>query len=88
MPYTGVKPITEDPSGYDPKNKFRDPVKYYQHREAVVAEEHVKMAEAAALHTVTALLQQASAQHSLKRVRTHVRLATHAHRLVAPVTAR
>ena len=46
MPFTGVKPITEDPLGYDPKNKFKDPVKYYQHREALVAEEHVKMAEA------------------------------------------
>jgi hypothetical protein len=49
---------------------------------------HVKTAEAAALHTVTAQRQQASAQHSLKKVRTHVRLATHAHRLVAPVTVK
>jgi hypothetical protein len=46
MPFTGVKPITEDPARYDASNKYRDPVKYYQHKEALVAAEHVKMAEA------------------------------------------
>ena len=47
MPFTGVTPLTDpNPPGYDPKNKYKDPVKYYQHKEALVAEEHVKMAEA------------------------------------------
>jgi len=46
MPFSGVKPITEDPVGYDPTDKYRDPVKYYQHKEALVATEQVKMAEA------------------------------------------
>lgn len=46
MPFSGVKPITEDPAGYDPSDKYRDPVKYYQHIEALVATEQVKMAEA------------------------------------------
>ena len=41
MPFSGVKPITEDPVGYDPTDKYRDPVKYYQHKEALVATEQV-----------------------------------------------
>jgi hypothetical protein len=49
---------------------------------------HVKTAEAAALHTVMAQHQQASVQHSLKRVRTHEPIATHAHRLVEPATVK
>ena len=46
MPFTGVKPLTEDPPGYDPEKKYEDPVLYYKHKEAMVAEEYVKIAEA------------------------------------------
>jgi hypothetical protein len=46
------------------------------------------MAEAAVLHTATAQLLQESAQHSLKNQATHVQLVTHAHRQVAPATAK
>ena len=35
-----------EPAGYDPENKFADPVLYFKHREAKVAEEYVKVAEA------------------------------------------
>lgn len=45
MPFTGVNPPKE-PANYDPANKYKDPVAYYKHREAVVAEEFVKIAEA------------------------------------------
>jgi hypothetical protein len=45
MGWEGVNPPGH-PSGYDPDNKFADPVKYYQHKEAVVADEFVKVAEA------------------------------------------
>jgi hypothetical protein len=44
-PKVGVNPPTE-PEGYDPQNKYKDPVKYFQHREAVVAKEFVDIAEA------------------------------------------
>lgn len=45
MPFKGVNPPTE-PANYDPENRYADPVKYYQHREAAVAEKFVKIAEA------------------------------------------
>ncbi|KAI3436098.1 hypothetical protein D9Q98_002156 [Chlorella vulgaris] len=45
MVWEGVKPPTE-PAGYDPNNKYADPVLYYKHREAKVAAEYVKVAEA------------------------------------------
>jgi hypothetical protein len=38
--------LPAEPPGYDPENKFKDPVLYYKHREALVAEEHVKIEEA------------------------------------------
>ena len=56
MPFTGVKPLTEDPAGYDPSNKYRDPVKYYQHKEALVAAEQVKMAEAKLMQQELAII--------------------------------
>ncbi len=37
---------TAEPAGYDPDNKYADPVLYFKHREAKVAEEFVKVAEA------------------------------------------
>ena len=46
MPFTGVHPLTKDPPGYDPENKYKDPVLYYKHKEALVAEEYVKIAQA------------------------------------------
>jgi hypothetical protein len=46
------------------------------------------MAEAAVLHTATAQLLQESVQHSLKNQVTHDQLVTHAHRQVAPATAK
>jgi hypothetical protein len=46
MPFTGVSPLTKDPPGYDPEHKYQDPVLYYKHKEAAVAEEYVKIAEA------------------------------------------
>jgi hypothetical protein len=46
------------------------------------------MAEAAVLHTATAQLLQESVQHSLKNQATHDQLVTHAHRQVAPATAK
>lgn len=45
MPWTGVNPPKE-PANYDPKNKYKDPVAYFKHREAIVAEEYVRIAEA------------------------------------------
>jgi hypothetical protein len=45
MPYSGVNPPVE-PKEYNPDNKFKDPVLYFKHREAAVAEEYVKVAEA------------------------------------------
>ena len=45
MPFTGPNP-PEEPKNYDPDNKFKDPVVYFKHREAAVAEEYVKVAEA------------------------------------------
>eukprot|EP00887_Chlorella_sp_A99_P006535 scaffold3.g6535.t1 len=45
MGFPGVNP-PDHPSGYDPDNKFADPVLYFQHREAAVADEFVKVAEA------------------------------------------
>ena len=45
MVWEGPNPPTE-PAGYDPANKFADPVLYLKHREAKVAEEYVKVAEA------------------------------------------
>lgn len=45
MPFQGVNPPTE-PRNYDPENRYRDPVAYFQHREAAVAEKFVHIAEA------------------------------------------
>ena len=45
MVWEGVNPPGE-PAGYDPDNKFKDPVLYLKHREARVAEEYIKIAEA------------------------------------------
>ena len=45
MVWEGPNPPTE-PAGYDPANKYADPVLYLKHREAKVAEEYVKVAEA------------------------------------------
>lgn len=45
MPWAGVNP-PQDPADYDPANKTADPVLYLTHREAKVAEEFVKVAEA------------------------------------------
>lgn len=45
MPWEGVQPPAE-PAGYDPANKYADPVVYFKHREAKVAAEYVKVAEA------------------------------------------
>jgi hypothetical protein len=45
MVWEGPNPPKE-PEGYDPNNKFADPVLYFKHREAKVAEEYVKVAEA------------------------------------------
>ena len=45
MPFNGVNPPKE-PANYDPQNKYKDPVAYFKHREALVAEEYVKVAEA------------------------------------------
>lgn len=45
MPFEGVNPPSE-PAGYDPQNKYADPVLYYKHREAQVAQEYIKVAEA------------------------------------------
>jgi hypothetical protein len=45
MPFVAVNP-PEEPKNYDPDNKFKDPVVYFKHREAAVAEEYVKVAEA------------------------------------------
>ena len=46
MPFTGVSPVTKDPPGYDPEDKYKDPVLYYKHKEALVAEEYVKIEQA------------------------------------------
>ncbi|KAL4458777.1 hypothetical protein ABPG75_013642 [Micractinium tetrahymenae] len=46
MPWEGVKVSTEEPAGYDPANRYADPVAYLKHREAKVAQEYVKVAEA------------------------------------------
>jgi len=45
MPFSGVNPPKE-PASYDPQNRYKDPVAYFKHREAIVAEEFVKVAEA------------------------------------------
>jgi len=49
MPFVAVNP-PEEPKNYDPDNKFKDPVVYFKHREAAVAEEYVKVAEAKVKH--------------------------------------
>lgn len=46
MPWEGLKVNTEEPADYDPAKPFADPVTYYKHREAKVAQEYVKVAEA------------------------------------------
>lgn len=46
MPWEGVKVSTEEPAGYDPAKPYADPVTYFKHREAKVAQEYVKVAEA------------------------------------------
>lgn len=46
MPWEGVKVSTEEPAGFDPAKPFADPVTYFKHREAKVAQEYVKVAEA------------------------------------------
>lgn len=45
MVWEGPNPPKE-PEGYDPDNKYADPVLYFKHRDAKVAEEYVKVAEA------------------------------------------
>lgn len=45
MPWDGVNPSRE-PETYDAKNKSKDPVAYFKHKEALVAEEYVRVAEA------------------------------------------
>ncbi|KAG7669708.1 hypothetical protein Ndes2526B_g06062 [Nannochloris sp. 'desiccata'] len=50
MPFVAVNP-PEEPKNYDPDNKYKDPVVYFKHREAAVAEEYVKVAEAKLLRT-------------------------------------
>jgi hypothetical protein len=45
MPWDGVNPAKE-PETYDAKDKFQDPVAYFKHKEAMVAEEYVRVAEA------------------------------------------
>lgn len=45
MPWEGPS-IPKDPPNYSPEDKFADPVLYFQHREAVTAEEFVRVAEA------------------------------------------
>lgn len=45
MGWEGVAPPSE-PAGYDPANKYADPVAYFKHREALVAEEYLKVADA------------------------------------------
>jgi hypothetical protein len=45
MGFTGVAP-PRAPAGGLPQDKFKDPVAYFQHREAAVAEEFVHVAEA------------------------------------------
>ena len=45
MPFQGVK-APEEPAGYDPEDKFKDPVLYYRHRNAVVAREFIRVEEA------------------------------------------
>jgi hypothetical protein len=49
MPFVAVNP-PEEPKNYDPDNKYKDPVVYFKHREAAVAEEYVKVAEAKVKH--------------------------------------
>jgi hypothetical protein len=45
MPWDGVNPAKETET-YDAKDKFQDPVAYFKHKEAMVAEEYVRVAEA------------------------------------------
>lgn len=45
MGWEGVQPPAE-PAGYNPNNKYADPATYFKHREARVAEEYIKVAEA------------------------------------------
>lgn len=45
MGWEGVVPPRE-PANYDPANKYADPVTYYKHREALVAQEFLKVADA------------------------------------------
>lgn len=45
MPWDGVNPAKE-PETHDAKDKFQDPVAYFKHKEAMVAEEYVRVAEA------------------------------------------
>jgi hypothetical protein len=60
MVWEGVKPPTE-PAGYDPNNKYADPVLYYKHREAKVAAEYVKVAEAKVRHIAVCRLRRNAA---------------------------
>ncbi len=38
--------MPEEPSSYNPDDKYNDPVAYFKHREAAVAERFVKIEEA------------------------------------------
>lgn len=49
MPWSGVQP-PQEPANYDPNDKFKDPVAYFKHREAAVAEKFVQTAEAKVRH--------------------------------------
>lgn len=39
-------PSLEDPPGYDPADKYKDPVLYFKHREAAVAQKYLEVSEA------------------------------------------
>lgn len=46
MPWDGVRPNLEDPPGFDPADKFKDPVLYFKHREALVVNKYLEVSEA------------------------------------------
>ena len=73
MVWEGTNP-PEEPAGYDPKNKYADPVLYFKHREALVAEEFVKVAEAKVSARRWAVAAAAQLEAALRR-----------HRLVWPI---
>ena len=44
MPFKGPNPPAE-PTDFDPNDRYKDPVVYFQHREALLAEHTLKEAE-------------------------------------------